>query len=190
MSFVSVVANKEFISVMSDGRAYQYGSNGKMNIIQEDASKIMRIAPNQFIAHTGVVQDALRVTEGYVFREEGWELNKISTGISHMLIGCPRKNSLVIGGRDKGKLVLYYVSTDEHEAKQLISEDDPVEFIIRLYLTSAYIKASTQDVRNKFEEFVQQTRGNILDAQVLLHHYVAENDPTVNTNISKLLVQL
>ncbi|OMD67593.1 hypothetical protein BSK50_29940, partial [Paenibacillus odorifer] len=60
MSFVSIIVNNDFLSVMADSRAVELYVDGRIHrILTEDMDKIQKISDRAFYTITGVNEDAI-----------------------------------------------------------------------------------------------------------------------------------
>ncbi|UNP78981.1 hypothetical protein MN033_12970 [Bacillus nitratireducens] len=200
MSFVSVIATKEYISVMTDGQTQTYDGE----IVQEDYVKYRMINDKRIVAATGDVE----VTEQFfgeslAMHNYGFNLKQMAMKLQELMIEYVEYDeddpmsgwniNMIVGGiAEDGELELYvlsnaYKSVEEMQMREFrnFRDDDYVE----AYLLSPYAPSLDKLTKTLFSA-VQKNGATlfvnngekIVSSQEELHNYVASIDRSVNDN--------
>lgn len=81
MSFVSINAQKDFISVMSDGLVCFSHSDGRLERLEENFKKFFQISSKQFVAVTGTKSVLDYYSQTIPFLEESYNLKELAEKI-------------------------------------------------------------------------------------------------------------
>lgn len=104
MSFISIVATKNYVNVVSDGLVLRKSENGELIRIQEDFQKFMKISENQFVAFGGNHGIFEKVKETIPYNPNSYDLNELSEMLfSKSSEVTPEEASIMmaVGGLDK-----------------------------------------------------------------------------------------
>lgn len=178
MSFVSIVSNNEFLTIMSDGRVMEGDK-----IISEETKKFIVVDENYFVTFTGVYEHFFNfinntgLNKGY----EG-ELNDFAQSVYKQYIEKEyhKQNfTITFGGKNKqGNLEFYSFGNGDNS----LSKSEPKTRDYQFCLSNA-----TDHVYNMFLKLAQETAPRtpeeMLFVQQKLNEYVAAIDKTVNTNV-------
>ncbi|MFD5259277.1 hypothetical protein ACFWJC_00120 [Bacillus wiedmannii] len=190
MSFISVMLTKDFISVMADGMVSKQ-EDGKITELKSDYKKFKKISKYQFITFTGAVRIFGNIVSKYTYKEDPYDLEIVANEIKQLLLQEIRDNKLagqvVVGGIQNGDIVAYTIMSDN----QINGFYKPIgSELAHLHLTSDYINPKIKEnVHNIFIDFCKRTN-NIEESQILLNKVVADNNPTVNNEVQRLLIEL
>ena len=181
MSFVSIIARENFISVMSDGRV-MYGNE----IIQEDYQKFIKINDQSFVAFAG----SKEICEIFI-EEVRTIVNQNSNIINylHSLVGRFNQLSLNnhglkvmlgIGGINSNQEIEFH--TINSIDNQILNFSPKGEMISYAFLNNT--KYDDSVLVNKLIETLGQTGFGVVKevkkAQKILNDFVAATDQTVN----------
>ncbi|OAK72694.1 hypothetical protein [Lederbergia galactosidilytica] len=180
MSFVSVIATKKFITVMSDGLAINTETGEE---IDQRYKKFHRISKKQFIAfagNSGLAEEAVRIV-GY--NNEERDLASIAVSIREQLIKKVPPNiascQLILGGLEKRKFVIYSFNNDPNR-ELLFQEpigDDPVYSFLS---DSSNGLNLDKEINKIYPKYGFNTPTKTLKIQKELNNVVADVDPSVN----------
>ena len=186
MSFVSVFATQDFITVMSDGLVTK---EKNQEVLKEDYQKFHLISSKQFMAYTGLKGRADQFKEIVKFSETGYNLSQLSQDLYNLINKSispqEEKVSIVVGGVDLDSQIRFYAY---HNAPgRSIEKYWPVDSQPDcVFLESNYISYMHNTLVEKFNGYIQETGYNtsdkVLRAQEMLNLYVDSLDPTVNKN--------
>lgn len=187
MSFISVLANENILTVMTDGQVTDI--EGKS--CNDNFPKFKLINDHQLFAESGDYSNAEYLLNEINFQNKKFSLEKVHNTIKEiLLLTYNRKgttNSVIIGGIDiDDQMKVYKISVVDGEIKSegpLIPKGDG--FVIA-FLTSSKIKISDDDVENLFKKLLMEFHfdsNKYLDIQKIVNDIVAENDSTVNINV-------
>ncbi|KAB7635268.1 hypothetical protein [Bacillus sp. B3-WWTP-C-10-D-3] len=195
MSFISVVATENLITVMSDGMESQK-VNGKIEEVSPNYKKFKKISEKQFIAYAGNTGICTYIANKYKFKYEVYNLEEVAFEIQKELLQFPRnetKNQFIIGGVQNGEVLCYTVKNDEG-LPELVKPEKKKGSQIDIKLTtlsSNYLKKKIErNLTKSFETFFKKNNNQVLHAQLMLNNLVAENDPTVNTNTRHIVIEI
>jgi len=189
MSFVSVIARKDFITVMTDGRV----SFAKQLILKEDYKKFKKISKKQFIAFTGNQEYCERIVSLFDYKNAQYNLKEISYQIHEIINQAPYVNfhvNLAIGGlNEDNEFVVYHVqNTLKQSIKELKTKKNKISYG---FLNSEYVEKNI-NTEQKLVEYLRNTGFNTpnkcLKAQKLLNDYIASKDSSVNRNTFTLKI--
>lgn len=190
MSFLSVVLTKDFISVMADGMVSKL-EDDKLTELKSDYKKFKKISQYQFVTFTGALRIFENIIRKYSYKESPYDLEIVANEIKQLLLQEIRDNKLVgqvvVGGIQSGDIIAYAITSD-NQINRLYKPTGSE--LAQLYLTSEYIDPKIkEDIPSLFIDFCKKTN-NIEESQILLNRIVADNDPTVNNEIQRLLIEL
>ncbi|MGN5650877.1 hypothetical protein [Bacillus sp. Brlt_9] len=198
MSFVSVIATKEYLSVMTDGQAQQYDGE----IVQKDYIKYRMISDKLIVAATGDVEIIDKFyEESFAMYEFGLNIKQMALKLQELMIEFVEYNeedpllgyciNMLVGGvAEDGELEYYILSNSYQSMEELVMYDfrdeDAGDFAAS-YLVSPYAPSSKElsdtlysAVKKNGDTFLVNYGENIISAQKELHKYVASVDSTVN----------
>jgi len=182
MSFVSVLANTEVITLVSDGRV----SDQLGNSTQENYKKFKKISDKQFIAFAGSKQPCEAIIEQIDFSDNMYDLSQVSKEIYRAIKEneeLKKFNLLfIVGGINQyNEIEFYGINANDHQLEQykpsyetefkyafLHNGDDNVDLDIESKIVELKQRHGTSSI-NK-----------LLRIQKDLNNYVAEHDPSVN----------
>lgn len=193
LSFVSIVARENFISIMSDGRVT--GASGIP--IQEDYQKFTVFDKSAFIAYAGtkdICETIVRDYEGF-FR---WNIYDFSMWVKELqelfrtadFESQGLKVNLGFGGVNQDeKIEFHALSSSDLRLQSFFPVKDDISF--------AFLNNTTlgdQIFNEKFVEFLKvtgfETPTNVIQSQKLLNNYVSQNDNTVNTKTFREVIRI
>ncbi|MED2737172.1 hypothetical protein [Bacillus toyonensis] len=198
MSFVSVIATKEYISVMTDGLAQDY--DGKT--VEENYVKYRMINDNKIVAATGdseVIEDFYK--ESLVMHNCGFTLKQMAIKLQELMIEYIKYNEddpisgwnihMVVGGiAEDGELEFYGLSNSYKKLEELqmyeFRDENDGDYAL-FYLVSPYApngdeltEALHSIIKKNTNTFLVSSGEQIVPSQKELHKYVAGIDRTVN----------
>lgn len=190
MSFVSILANPNFITVMTDGQVTRDG-----NIIQNDYKKFKKISPKQFIAYTGVKEICEGIINQIPYTNNIYDLADITNQIEQVVkdsILIEHKVHFGIGGLDlEGNIAFYTV---ENQKDRIVNYYKPIsiEDITYAFFESGHITQNV-DLVEKLVDYFRITGCNTpnkcLKAQKMLNDYISSLDDTVNKHTFSLTIK-
>ncbi|MEJ3738118.1 hypothetical protein [Bacillus tropicus] len=190
MSFVSVVAEETYITVVCDGLKVTTHGDGRQER-DEHYQKYRFIGPKQFIAFTGHVRPCEYLIEGYPQLEEGYDLDQVALELKGKIRGYafePNERALiVVGGVSNGEIVLHYF---DHETPNGDIFRKPKGSNMTYILLES---PNTEDgISESFKPFLigAQSPEQVLQIQELFNSLVSVVDPSVNTVTYKELIYL
>ncbi|QWH20725.1 hypothetical protein EXW62_27395 (plasmid) [Bacillus mycoides] len=186
MSLVSIVANEDYISAMSDGRLRRNYSDGSSTIEDEESCKITMISPKQLIGWTGDTLDYRAAMKNFNYIEGEWNLQEVYMQLESILNSSENLNNVVLCGVFQGKLVYYQLSSIPNAQNGSLVLDPGLS--LKSFLTSANIKQN--DLHEKFDYYIDQHGDNKIEAQKYIHQYVSTIDETVNDKIFEFMIEL
>lgn len=198
MSFVSVIATKEYISVMTDGLAQDY--DGKT--VDENYVKYRMINDNKIVAATGDVEVIEEFyEESLVMHNCGFTLKQMAIKLQELMIKYVEYNEenpisgwnihMVVGGiAEDGELEFYGLSNSNKKVEELqmyeFRDDNDGDYAV-FYLVSPYAPSWNElteklhsIIKKDTNTFLVSSGEEIVPSQIQLHKYVADVDRTVN----------
>lgn len=182
MSFVSVIANKDVITVVTDGRVVNRESK---EVINESYKKYVKLSKKQFIAYSGIKEACESVVDQIEYAEEKvYDLNQVSEEIYNAIVnheGLADYDLLfAVGGvSPEGHIEFHTINRRENELKSY--KPKSVDDFNYAYL---YTSQTNLDLENKLREIAGQIgTGSVnkrLKIQKRLNDFVADHDETVN----------
>lgn len=178
MSFISVLAKEEYLTIMSDGQVTK--ENG--DILFNNFQKFKMVNENQFIAITGDYENAVHLFGKIEYSSIPYPLNYVVESVKEEVINkrLPNNkiNSIIIGGIDLyGEIVIYKLIVEAEK----YNIDKPLKpkngEIVMSFLTSDNI--SDDDVECAIRMLLNKIDKGSPD-KFLLAQKVSENDATVN----------
>lgn len=190
MSFVSIVATENFITVMSDGRV-----TGKDNdeILQEDYQKFMEVANGKaFIAYAGT-KDVCELIAQHIkiAIENGLTLEDSSRIVRESInAAVPEDLSVMfsIGGiNELGKIEFYTYDSKNNLEQHFLTEPGQISY--------AFLNNSSTDIdfNDEIKKILRETGfsspSETIQAQRLLNNRVADVDDSVNKKTSRFVIK-
>lgn len=196
MSFVSVVATKDYINVVGDGLVMHTTETGEMIRQQEDYEKFFKIAENQFIAFTGDkgILDFIKST--IPFNPNNYDLEEMA----NMLRTKSREVSfeeaaimIAVGGlsKDNKKVEFYTISNRGDQFQYYCPKNDEIAYA---FLVSSYIDDEKyKEIDRVFIKYLRlygyNKSNKVLKSQKDINLIVTKIDPTVNNKTSSLAIR-
>ena len=190
MSFVSITATTDFISIMSDGLVM----NGDL-AVHERMKKYTVIDNRAFIAYTGVLENItfiLNLLPLTHYDFERWT-HEICALIKNNLSSMPFPDGqcfFAIGGISDKNRVEYFAFGTHIETKP--RPYLPIEGNPRTTFLNGVVAASLP-LSGKYNEYLNKTPkisvNDYVYAQKMLNDYVATFDPTVNNQIHNAVIE-
>jgi hypothetical protein len=184
VTFISVVARKSFITLMTDGRV----SWSSAEVDQENFKKFKKVSNDQFIAFSGHKELCENVVNQIEYTHLCYNLYDLSTLIYDAINGDGYHKQFhlffVIGGIDVNNEISLYV-IDNHKNFLLFKPTDENDL--------KYTFTNHPQLDQKFNELLDETGSDTamdcIKAQKLLNDIVANIDDTVNTNTFELSIE-
>jgi ATP-dependent protease HslVU (ClpYQ) peptidase subunit len=184
MSFVSVIAGADFLSIMTDGRV----TLGE-TIWQEDYPKYKKINDKIVIGYAGHKEhiEILLNSINYSVVAEG-DLMYIAKGLKQAINEFDFfKNSkmiFILGGINANEQIEFViVSTTNTEIEQFIPEHTEATLLSCYAFNLRNAVISQHDLNDKLYEFMEVENNHLVNAQKRLHEFVADNDFSCNKTI-------
>lgn len=188
MSFVSIIARADFITVMSDGCV-----TDNSGVVQEDYQKFVQITPELFLAFTGHAPAGellLKAFEQTEFDKLAPRLNFdqvffiIKNLIENIFHNSKLKILLAFGGRNRnGEIEAYYINSIDMQTGHYVPKGNQINTILL---------GNSTELNGLLKQFLATTGDStpkqILAAQKLLNDHVAVGDPSVNTTTFELII--
>lgn len=183
MSFVSIIARENFVSITSDGRVCGHAGLP----IQEDYKKFIEVNKNYFIAYAGQKEPCeLFISNSGLISPLVPNFELLARQTQFKLLTNPFDKCrilLAFGGLDNlGQISIVTFSTLQPEIQVFKPKDDAVNYV---FLNNSSLD-DTQIVEKLIEHLKTsgiETADQIKIAQTELNNYVASKDRTVNKNI-------
>lgn len=192
LSFVSIVARHDFITVMSDGRV----TDSENVSTEEDYQKFMRTSKNSFLAYAGTKEACeMAATNILPLLEHEIPLHMIieslPTVFSQLQSNGKIKILLAMGGVSKeNKIELHTISSIDNRVQSYYPTQK--NDIISVFLNNTEI--GDQKYNIKFKELLGETGfdspSEVIQAQKLLNNYAADNDISVNKRTFRLSIRV
>ena len=189
MSFVSIAGNKNYINIMSDGRAvFNDGT------IQNDWEKYRIIGGNRFIAFAGTVHSCFSVVDIAINKQhlsyELWttEVRRATKSIAYS--DSMSKAMICIGGCDEGILKIdTFSNKPEHEDTSIILSNTDIAYVFLHNIENEL------NLENEFMQMAMRygsfEASDILLAQRDLNNLVSDVNPSmVNKNVSSITLKV
>lgn len=183
MSFVSVFAMPDFITVMSDGLVSDEETGKEL---EKGYQKFHLIGPKQFMAYTGLRARADMFKKIVPFKKEGYNLlplmEELKEGIDANVSPESEKISIVVGGIENEEVIFY---TFNNIVGQLIPYSPGSDGMSYAFLESSHITTENHQYLDiEFRKFMVgngfNTPNKALKGQEFLNSLVEKIDPTVN----------
>ena len=181
MSFVSVIAREDFITVVSDGQV----SRGNM-VVQSDYKKFTKISDKQFIAFTGTKEFCEGLVNEIEFNRNGLHnLYNIVENLDKNIRTIPCQSYVVmfaVGGvGESGNIEFHTINNNPSESIRSFSpKGDGLSYA---FLHNGDL-SSKINLQSKLIEYIGRigfnTPNKCIRAQKLLNSDVAKIDDTVN----------
>lgn len=196
MSFVSVVARKNFITIVSDGQAT--GSNG--TVIKDDYQKFIQIGNNAFLAFAGTQQICEMLTRDSksIFDLYINDFSKLvgfyttifnQSGLKELYETRGFKAILAFGGKNNNGEIEFYTV---HSKDSVFRNYKP---ILMSDIKYAFLHSGKSEV-NPNDIFTQSldlsgvnTAEQILTAQKILNYKISLTDSDVNNKTFELVIR-
>lgn len=183
MSFVSVLANTELLTLVTDGRV----SDQSGNSIQENYKKFKKISDKQFIAYAGSKQPCEAIVEQISFTDNIYDLSQVSNEIYKAITEneeLKKFNLLfIVGGINQYNQIEFYCINANEDQLEHYKPSSETEFKYA-FLYNNNDDNVELDIENKIVELKQRhgtsSINKLLRIQKDLNNYVAEHDPSVN----------
>jgi len=181
LSFVSIIATVNYVSVMSDGRI----TGDDNGILDEKHQKVLRLNENLIIAYTGRIEGINIFLHGLgeIKKDDDW--TQIASDSYEKLINSPLKRhkmAFVFAGKNQhGEIEFCTFSTFGHPFSTMKSVENN-EFCHAI-LVGPYTRGlDTEDIiRKAITEGKCSRLEQVIELQKQLNDYVATLDSTVNT---------
>lgn len=189
MSFISVYAMENFITVMSDGLVI----NLEENIIgDENYKKFKMISPKQFMAFGGTHELGKIIKKWVGYSEEERDLFALTHKFRDLAINSPyrekQKCQLIFAGIEKGQIIFY--SFNNNPNQEILSEAPKGERQTYTMLSSKHSKVKPVDEMERLIRLYDpKTAESALELQEKLNRIIAENDITVNNVVFKTSIE-
>lgn len=185
MSFVSIILQPNFLSVMTDSRVSEKYVDGRFyRAVSDDFNKIVRISSKVFYVIIGSNEEAnifiersRMITE--VLKDDllnncekimKWFNNNIE------ILDCDYSFTILIGGKNVNDELIFYILKSKHKSIEEVK-------IINQQETKYFV--SNEIANNMILELYSRCNGTIdsvLKIQKKLNDFVADNDIFVNKN--------
>lgn len=189
MSFVSVVAGENFISLMSDGRV----TLGEQ-ILEENFQKYTEINDHIFIAYAGEREPIYNllgalnhqvVSRGDFFKtatdiKEALETHKAFIG---------KKAMFIIGGINKNSQIEFVLVSTKDSPLSYIPENEQTKLMSGYAFNLKDTTIEYEDLNKKLDDFFGEENNHLGNAQKRLHEYVAGLDFSCNKVIFQKVIQ-
>lgn len=180
MSFVSVFAKEDFITVVSDGLVVNLNTGEE---VERNYKKFRKISENQFVAFGGNKGVAEMITEEIGFADHELNLLDISSNLRERLIRelAPEQAniSLAIGGIQNEKIIFYsFNNNPTQEMLTHVPKGDGIEYVF-LHGEQAQL-GLTRQAQLLAERYGHRSPTKTKKIQKELNDFVAKKDKTVN----------
>jgi hypothetical protein len=194
MSFVSIVATKDFVTVVSDGLAINLETG---EVIENRYKKFFKISEKQFIAFAGNKGIADHIKEIINYKKEGYNLFQLISALYWQItreIPFERARVLVaVGGvNENGEIEFHtFINKPGETINSYRPKNDEITYS---FLESKFIdEGKHQIIENKFIEYLSvngyNTPYKVLRSQVQLNKLVCGMDPSVNNITFELYIR-
>jgi hypothetical protein len=189
VSFVSIIAQESFITVVSDGQVTLDGE-----ILESHYKKFKRISKDQFIAYTGSKEICEELIKHLVYlQDKKYNLQLIADELYSVVKEIPfkpLKALLAVGGINDIGNVQFYTFSNIPNAEFLTFQPKNDE-ISYAFLSSEHV--DDEELENDLIQYLSKTGFNTpnkcLKAQKMLNAYVETIDETVNKNTFELAIK-
>lgn len=187
MSFVSIIARENFITVMSDGQVT--GENGKT--LQKDYKKFKKISRQQIIAFAGAKSICEQIVEQVPYTKGVYNLSDIAQQI-WSVIKEERFNAFnlffgIAGVDVDDKVSLFLVNNKTGLSSTRPNANSDVSYIT---LNPSEIVNVSERISIILSETGFNTPTKCLKAQKKLNDFIADNDPQVNKYTFDLTIKV
>lgn len=189
MSFISIIATENFITVVTDG---QVTKDGKA--VENNYKKYKKISNNQFIAFGGAKEICETFIKNLDFLgNEQYDLQTLATNLSNAIKQIPYETYrilFVIGGLNARNQIEFYSFSNIPESQDQYSNPKGDEI--------SYAFLSSPDIDDShFEKHLIEylsitgfnTPNKCIKAQKMLNSYVETIDNTVNKTTFELVIR-
>ena len=189
MSFVSIIARKNFVTVVSDGLVVDLITGEEK---EQEFKKFEKISRKQFVAFSGNKGLGEKVVDFLGFESEERDIFLLAKVIREKLIkDIDPKDAfcqVVLGGIEKNSVVLY--AFNNHENQKMQPQKPTGDQIGYFFLTSSNHKLNLDDEISKILETNDlKTPAKSLKCQKELNNIVAKVDSSVNTMTFNLIIK-
>lgn len=180
MSFVSVIAKENFITVMSDGLVYNSITGEEL---EQGYKKFRKISENQFIAFGGSKDLAEEVIKQIGYQQKERNLSSLAIPIREQLIKNIPPNEascqLVLGGIEGRETIIYSFNNDiEQDLLIKKPRGGDVEYSFLSYSKNEL--DLDKEIKKIYPKYGLSTPTRTLKVQKALNDVVANVDPSVN----------
>jgi hypothetical protein len=192
MSFVSVIARENFISVMSDGRVSHKGQS-----VAEDYQKFVSFTPYFFIAFAGdkepseLLLQALKMI-GLPDMIEKLGFDMVSLFIQTSILTVAQKGYRVMiafGGKNPlGEIEFYYLDTANPQTRKMTPKGQDIQYCF-LKSENAQKINTDQLLIDTLQITGLDTSIQIADAQKRINDHISDLDTSVNKNTFQLIIE-
>ncbi|MTT33294.1 hypothetical protein GMB86_14940 [Terrilactibacillus sp. BCM23-1] len=190
MGFVSVVATKDYLNVLSDGLHTQDQKDGEITILSEDTPHFIKISQSQFFAFTGDKGFFDQIKKELVYQDHGYDLIDLVHTYHARISKIPYEKApifITIGGLDdKRDMQVFAFSNENHADKSWLHYTPKENDLCCTFMESSQNidQKSHQKITEKFKSYLGKYGTNTANkasrAQHDLNAYVASIDSTVN----------
>lgn len=182
MSFVSVIANSEVITLVTDGRVTNVEDR---TTLEENYKKYVKISRNQFIGYAGAKETCESVVNQLVYSDTSvYDLKQVSENIFEVICNDERLVNhdllFVVGGLNPaGRIEFHTINRRENEFKSYNPESKDDFNYAYLYTSKTEL-----DVENKLHELAGRIGTNSVNKRIRiqkeLNNFIADHDNEVN----------
>ncbi|WP_337034833.1 hypothetical protein [Paenibacillus illinoisensis] len=191
MSFVSIIATKDFLTIMSDGRVM--GINGTP--IEENYQKFLKVGDSSFIAYAGdraFCEMLSRDIQGMVESKSYDTAIQVLEQIFKKADFGERSVLMGIGGlNSSGNIEFFTISSKNYviQKQKYYPENDTVSYA---FLNNT--KMGHEEFQEKLIELLRETGygapSQTIQAQRLLNNFIAELDNSVNKSTFRFVIKV
>jgi hypothetical protein len=180
MSFISVFAKENFMTVVSDGLVVNINTGEEL---ERNYKKFRKISENQFVAFGGNKGIAEMVAEEIGYQNHELDLHEVALNLRERLIQevKPEKANilLAVGGIQGGEIICYSFSNDPNqELKTQVPKGDTIEYV---FLSTDQAELGLiQQAQLLAQRYGHRSPTKTKKIQKELNDFVAQKDKTVN----------
>ncbi|WP_100487870.1 hypothetical protein [Sporolactobacillus pectinivorans] len=195
MSFVSIIASPERVSVVSDCHLTDLDKNGDRIVLPGTKPSMVKVSENQLVVCTGSASALKKIKKMYPFQKENHVFNETALeAIEETIRHVPfEKQDVLFALVDcSGPVSCMIVSNKPGDRRQTLVPDH--RRLAVLFLAGREIsEENAKRISDEFNRLVQSTgkerTNQIFEAQKKLNQYVAGLDHTVSQRIYHLLLE-
>ncbi len=188
MSFISIIARENFLTVMSEGRVSREGKPTG----EEDFKKFFRVSPH-FIVGFGGADRALILNflgETGLLEPNNGDFQAVADHVQAKLREKPYRHGKVFVGfggvNSNGQIEFYALGTGNTETRHFLPKGDDISFCF--FSLDGY----EMDLQSELIKFLgitnYRTPAQTLRAQKLLNDAFAKINPSMNTNTFQAVI--